>query len=138
MLLALCEPLTTPASTLASKIDPTYVLSTHRLHFAEDTKLCATTDDVMYWLDPRNPDLRDRYLARMAEAVVTFDPEGVAPLPVSTTFGTVSLALPFFLSCHTPFFPICHTPCSSLLGLRVLFPHDASASHWDAHFILHL
>lgn len=90
VLLQLCDPLTNPASSHASKIDPTYVLSTHRLSLQEDTKLCATTDDVMYWLDPRNPDLRNRYLARMAEAVVEPEPEGSEPLAVSESFGTIS------------------------------------------------
>merc|ERR1719502_177429 len=46
----------------------------------------------MYWLDPRNPDLRQRYLDRMAaEGMVTeADHEGQPPLEVSASFGTIS------------------------------------------------
>merc|ERR1719171_1339746 len=44
----------------------------------------------MYWLDPRNPDLRQRYLDRLAaDGMVETDPDE-APLEVSTSFGTIS------------------------------------------------
>jgi len=76
VLLQLCEPFTNPNSPHASKIDATYLLSTHRLRLEKETKLCATEDDVMYWLDPRNPDLRRRYLDRMAGEMV---PPGEPP-----------------------------------------------------------
>lgn len=60
VLLQLCEGFSAPDSPHAAKIDPTYLLSSHRLDLSAETKLCATADDVMYWLDPRNPDLRQR------------------------------------------------------------------------------
>jgi ubiquitin conjugation factor E4 B len=91
VLLNLCDPFTAPNSPHAAKIDPSFLLSTHRLDLKEETRLCATADDVMRWLDPRNPDLRQRYLDRMAaEGIVEVDPEGVPPLEVSASFGTIS------------------------------------------------
>lgn len=53
-------------------------------------------DDVQYWLDPRNPDLRRRYLERTSSEGADPDPEDTPPLPVSTSFGTVTEY--FFLS----------------------------------------
>mmetsp|Transcript_46593 Transcript_46593/g.122326 ORF Transcript_46593/g.122326 Transcript_46593/m.122326 type:complete len:1040 (-) Transcript_46593:517-3636(-) len=90
VLLSLCDPFTAPDSPHASKIDPSYLLSTHRLDLKDETRLCATTDDVMYWLDSRNPDLRQRYLDRLAaEGVVAPDADD-EPLQVSASFGTIS------------------------------------------------
>ena len=89
VLLQLCDPFTTPGSKHASKIDPSYLLSTHRLNLTEETRLCATESDVAHWLDPRNPDLRQRYLDRMAAEGTVID-ENEAALEVSTSFGTVS------------------------------------------------
>ena len=93
VLLQLCDPFTAPNSPHAAKIDPTYLLSTHRLNHKEETRLCATADDVMYWLDPRNPDLRQRYLDRMiadGALVTAADHQDEPPLQVSTSFGTIS------------------------------------------------
>ena len=91
ILLALCEPFTPPDSPHASKIDPSYLLSTHRIDLKDETRLCATADDVMYWLDSRNPDLRQRYLDRLAaEGIVAPDDDDSPPLEVSTSFGTVT------------------------------------------------
>jgi len=90
VLLQMCDPFTAPNSPHAAKIDGTYLLSTHRLQLEKETKLCATADDVMYWLDPRNPDLRRRYLERMADEMVEPDPEDAAALTVSASFGTIS------------------------------------------------
>ena len=90
ILLNLCDPFTAPNSPHAAKIDATYLLSTNRLVLKEETRLCATTDDVMYWLDPRNPDLRQRYLDRLAEEGLVQDDEGTPPLEISTSFGTIS------------------------------------------------
>ena len=57
VLLTLCDPFTAPNSDKAAKIDPSYLLSTHRLNLKDETRLCATADDVMYALDslPRSP-----------------------------------------------------------------------------------
>mmetsp|Transcript_32953 Transcript_32953/g.54448 ORF Transcript_32953/g.54448 Transcript_32953/m.54448 type:complete len:1043 (-) Transcript_32953:431-3559(-) len=90
VLLQLCDPFTAPNSPHAAKIDATFLLSTHRLQLEKETRLCATTDDFMYWLDPRNPDLRRRYLERMESERVEPEPEGTPPLAVSTSFGTIS------------------------------------------------
>ena len=91
VLLMLCDAFTAPGSPHAAKIDPSYLLSTHRLNLNEETRLCATGDDVMYWLDPRNPDLRQRYLDRLAaEGMVEAEPEGISPLEISSSFGTIS------------------------------------------------
>ena len=51
VLLTLCDPFTAPNSDKAAKIDPSYLLSTHRLNLRDETRLCATADDVMYALD---------------------------------------------------------------------------------------
>ena len=51
VLLTLCDPFTAPNSDKAAKIDPSYLLSTHRLNLKDETRLCATADDVMYALD---------------------------------------------------------------------------------------
>jgi len=99
VLLQLCEPFMAPNSPHAAKIDATYLLSTHRLQLDKETKLCATADDVMYWLDPRNPDLRQRYLEHMRDEMVEPEPEGTPPLAVSASFGTISEY--FFLAMRT-------------------------------------
>lgn len=91
VLLNLCDPFTAPNSPHAAKIDPSYLLSTHRLQLKDETRLCATADDVMYWLDSRNPDLRQRYLDRLAaEGIVAPEDDDPPPLVVSTSFGTIS------------------------------------------------
>ena len=90
VLLQLCEGFTTPNSPHASKIDPSFLLSTHRFNVADETKLCATADDVMRWLDPRNPGLRQRYLDRMREEMVEPEALDEEPLQVSKSFGTIS------------------------------------------------
>jgi len=91
VLLALCEPFTPPDSPHAAKIDASYLLSTHRLDIGQETRLCATADDVMYWLDSRNPDLRQRYLDKLAaDGLVAPDDTDEPPLEVSASFGTIS------------------------------------------------
>jgi len=102
VLLKLCEPFIDPASPHASKIDPTFLLSKHRFDTAKDTKLHASEDAVMHWLDPRNEDARERYMRHMAsERTGAADAGGggdgdddVAAagdgIVVSTSFGTIS------------------------------------------------
>ena len=107
VLLQLCEPLMAPNSAHVAKIDASYIFSRHRIAYAEDeTRLCATGDDVAYWLDPTgDPARADRYHARLAEAVaarresagssadVGSPPRAAAdetPLAVSASFGTIS------------------------------------------------
>ena len=88
VLLTLCDPFTVPGSAHAAKIDPSYLLSTHRLNLADETRPCARADDVMYWLDPRNPDLRQRYLDRLREEGLV-EEEGLPPLEVRPSMSVL-------------------------------------------------
>uniref|UniRef100_A0A7S0Q3G5 RING-type E3 ubiquitin transferase n=1 Tax=Coccolithus braarudii TaxID=221442 RepID=A0A7S0Q3G5_9EUKA len=89
-LLHLCEPFMAPNSPHAAKIDASYLLSTHRLALETETRLCATADEALYWLQPSNADLRRRYVEKKIEAGEEPEAEGMPALAVSTSFGTIS------------------------------------------------
>jgi len=66
VLVKLCSPFVDPASPKVANIDGTFLLSSHRFDCSKDTKLCASEDALMHWLDPRNEDARARYMRHMA------------------------------------------------------------------------
>lgn len=68
VLLQLCEPFTAPNSPHAAKIDATFLFSSHRLQFVKDeTRLAASADEVAYFLDPNNAELRGKHLAALVD-----------------------------------------------------------------------
>mmetsp|Transcript_10644 Transcript_10644/g.36124 ORF Transcript_10644/g.36124 Transcript_10644/m.36124 type:complete len:940 (+) Transcript_10644:155-2974(+) len=93
VLLKFCEPFADPWSPQVAKIDSTFLLSAHRFDCAKDTRLSASEDALMHWLDPRNEDARQRYLRHAAASEAAAPAEASNPseaLPVSETFGTIS------------------------------------------------
>jgi hypothetical protein len=91
VLLALCDPFTVPNSPHASKIDPTYLFSGHRLAFDKDeTRLAASADEVAYFLNPTDPELKAKHEHMLAEELRTPEEDDGAPLLVSSSFGTIS------------------------------------------------
>eukprot|EP00188_Purpureofilum_apyrenoidigerum_P005009 Plantae.Rhodophyta-Purpureofilum_apyrenoidigerum.ctg6129.p1 GENE.Plantae.Rhodophyta-Purpureofilum_apyrenoidigerum.ctg6129~~Plantae.Rhodophyta-Purpureofilum_apyrenoidigerum.ctg6129.p1 ORF type:complete len:696 (+),score=141.57 Plantae.Rhodophyta-Purpureofilum_apyrenoidigerum.ctg6129:410-2497(+) len=61
VLLKVCEPFLDPKSAKLKGIDPTYVLSEHRVGNTEETKLGMASDGLEKWVDPRNEDCQQQF-----------------------------------------------------------------------------
>mmetsp|Transcript_9577 Transcript_9577/g.28938 ORF Transcript_9577/g.28938 Transcript_9577/m.28938 type:complete len:1092 (+) Transcript_9577:200-3475(+) len=98
VLLKVCEPFLDPKSAKLKGIDPTYVLSSHRVADLEDTKLGMPSGLLEKWVDPRNEDCQQQFrqtqqlseeeLRRSAGARVRSTTKDI--VTVSSSFGFVT------------------------------------------------
>lgn len=68
VLLRIAEPFSHPSSAKLAKVDPTYVQSSHRIDYSDETRLAADSNMLnRFWVDPRNRNAQESLERALAE-----------------------------------------------------------------------
>ncbi|GAB0497141.1 hypothetical protein MMPV_008464 [Pyropia vietnamensis] len=68
VLLRIAEPFSHPSSAKLAKVDPTYVQSSHRIDYTDETRLAADSNMLnRFWVDPRNRNAQESLERALAE-----------------------------------------------------------------------
>lgn len=95
VLLRLCMPFADPKSPKLANIDPTFVFSTHRIDYGDETRISADSAQLSRWIDPRNKNIQEslqrrQMLDRMEAEGENVAVEDIQSIEVSNSFGFVT------------------------------------------------
>jgi len=77
VLLRIAEPFSHPSSEKLAKVDPTYVQSTHRIDYSDETRLAADSNMLnRFWVDPRNRNAQESLERALAEQRMEIEASG--------------------------------------------------------------
>uniref|UniRef100_A0A6T6AM48 Ubiquitin conjugation factor E4 B n=1 Tax=Compsopogon caeruleus TaxID=31354 RepID=A0A6T6AM48_9RHOD len=99
VLLRLSAPFSDPRSPKLANIDPTFVCTSHRLNYDDETRISVDSDQLSRWVDRRNENIQESLRRRQEihkREMISDEPSGGQSIVVSESFGFITEC--FFLS----------------------------------------
>lgn len=91
VLLRIAEPFSHPSSAKLAKVDPTYVQSSHRIDYSDETRLAADSNMLnRFWVDPRNRNAQESLERALAEQRMEIEEAGAASAAAAVSSADVS------------------------------------------------
>lgn len=91
VLLRIAEPFSHPSSAKLAKVDPTYVQSSHRIDYSDETRLAADSNMLnRFWVDPRNRNAQESLERALAEQRMEIEEAGAASVAAAASSAGAS------------------------------------------------